>query len=572
MLTGVVAVALVAFTGWQALKAKDALTLVAQDFQTLGGQLAAGDRAASHATLTRAQENAAVAAANTSGPGWWLTSRLPGVGPNVEAVRTVADVTDRLSQGVLPAVVRAAETIKPASLRPLNGRVALEPLKSVAREMVTADRRLQEQADRVLGLSPSRLAPQIAQPVRRLQRELTEAASLSDRVSRALRLLPPMLGDEERRSYLLLFQNNAELRATGGIPGSFAIVHARDGRITLGAQGDAGTLGQFVPPAVRVTRDERALFGTELAEYPQNVTFTPDFPRSAQIIRQMWNARQGVKVDGVISTDPVALSYLLRGTGPVTIADGRSLTARNAVDTLLSRVYREIEDPAAQNLFFADAARRVFDTLAGGQGDPEQVLRGLVRGASDRRILLWSAFPEEQRLLAPTRLAGELPREATESPHVGVFLNDGTGNKLGFYLHHDVSVTPTRCQGERQILDVTLELRSTVPSQVRRLPDYVALPIPDLERGTIRTTVLAYAPVDGYVDSATLDQQELPLERLEHDGRSLVRLTVDVAPGQARSARLTMVAGEGQHGRPELRVTPGVNGSGVGTVGVSACS
>lgn len=571
MLTGVAAVALVALTGWQALKAKDALVRVAEDFQTLGGQLAAGDRAASRTTLIRAQENAAIAAANTRGPGWWLTSRLPGVGPNVEAVRTVADVTDQLSRGVLPAVVRAADTVKPASLRPTNGRVALAGLKAVAGDVVAADQRLQEQAARVNALSPSELAPQIAQPVRQLQRELSEAAELSDRVSRALRLLPPMLGEEERRSYLLLFQNNAELRATGGIPGSFAIVHARNGRLTLGAQGDATNLGQFVPPAVRLTPDERALFGDELAEYPQNVTFTPDFPRSAQIIRQMWNARQGVEVDGVISTDPVALSYLLRGTGPVALADGTKLTADNAVGLLLSGVYAQLADPAAQNLFFADAARRVFDTLAGGQGDPEQVLRGLVRGATDRRIMVWSAFPEEQRLIAPTRLGGVLARRATDTPHVGLFLNDGTGNKLGFYLHHKASVTPTRCQGERQILDVGLKLRSSVPTDSSRLPDYVASPIPNLERGTIRTTVLAYAPVDGYVDSVALDGVELSLDRLQHDGRSLVRFTVDVAAGQARSVRLVMVSGAGQHGRPELRVTPGVNGSGVGAVGAPAC-
>ena len=43
-----------------------------------------------------------------------------------------------------------------------------------------------------------------------------------------------MLGEEGERTYLVAFQNNAEVRATGGMPGSMVELTARDGRLKMG--------------------------------------------------------------------------------------------------------------------------------------------------------------------------------------------------------------------------------------------------------------------------------------------------------------------------------------------------
>lgn len=563
---------LVAFTGWQAIKAKEALELVAANYRTLGEQLTTGDQRGARSTLTSAQRHADVAEANTDGPGWWLTSRLPGVGPNIDAVRTAAGATQVLSSEVLPAVVRATRVLRPDQLRPTDGRVDLGPLQRIAADVVAADRRLQRQAARVAAVRTGRLAPQIGIPLRRMQRELAHAAMLSDRASRAVRLLPSMLGAHGPRSYLVLFQNNAELRSTGGIPGSFAVLHADRGRIRLGEQGDAGSIGYFPRPPVELTSDERALFGLNLGRYPQDVNFTPDFPRSAELIRAMWNARRGLQVDGVVSTDPVALSYLLQGTGPVPLPAGDQLTAENAVRTLLSDVYDELPDPESQDAFFATVAGRVFEALVSGQGEPAEVLRGLTRGAEERRILVWSSVPDEQRLIAPTRLSGQLVQEATPAPRIGVFLNDGTAAKMGYYLRHRVSVRPLRCQGDRQVLQVDLVLRSTAPPDGAGLSSYVTGTLPGIPKGTARTGVLVYAPVGGYVDQVEVDGEPREPSRQTHGERSLVETTVDVAPGETRRLGFTVYAGEDQDERPVLRVTPGSHGSGVGEVGPAACS
>ncbi len=240
--------------------------------------------------------------------------------------------------------------------------------------MVAADKQLQRQAARVHAIDTEGLVPQLAAPVEQLQRKLSEPRRPSERASLAVRLLPPMLGSEGPRNYLVLFQNNAEIRATGGMPGALAVLRADHGRLSIVGQGTAGDLGFHQTPPLRLTRQETALYEKKLGMYAADLDFTPDFPRAAQIARAMWRASKGQTVDGVLSADPVALSYLLQGTGPVQVPGGPTLNASNAVDVLLSDIYRTQPDSDLQNAFFAASARSVFDAVASGKGDPVKVL------------------------------------------------------------------------------------------------------------------------------------------------------------------------------------------------------
>ncbi len=193
-------------------------------------------------------------------------------------------MADGLASDVLPDVVTAAGVLRPENLRPVNGRVQLQPIRQVEAPVVQAAAALSDQSRHVEEIDTSALLSSIAGPVAEMQARIADADALAGRASRAVRLLPGMLGAEGRRDYLFLFQNNAEIRATGGLPGAFAIITARDGRITLGRQFSAGDLGPFEQPPVPLSRQEQALFGTHLGTLPQDANFTPDFPRTAQIL------------------------------------------------------------------------------------------------------------------------------------------------------------------------------------------------------------------------------------------------------------------------------------------------
>ncbi len=574
-LLGLLAVVVVAgFTVYQAMQARDALNAANRHLNDLTTAVAAGDASAAQESLYAAQEATLKAQHNTAGPIWWLASKAPVIGDDVTAVRTVTDVVDNVAQGVLPALVDASTSMSASDLQPTNGRVPLAEIQRIAPLLVTADASLVKDLALVRTLHPDALMPQVASPVRELESKLVEASSLTARASQAATLLPPMLGADGPRTYLVMFQNNAEIRATGGIPGAVATITALHGAVSLQRQGSAGSLGTYKQPVLPLTSDENALFTGKLGVYPADITFTPDFPRTAQIAQAMWQRETGQNVDGVVSTDPVALSYLLGGTGPITVKDGQQLTADNAVQLLLNQTYLDEPNLDRQNAFFASAAQSVFAGVMGGQGDPHAVLDGIRRAADEHRTLVWSDHPAEQAQLSSTELSGALPTKATTSPHVGVYLNDGTGSKMDYYLDYDVSVKSTSCSASGvQHLQVTVAMKSTAPPEAASLPVSVIGPGFGATPGSIRTNVLLYAPVGGHVGSRRIiDGRSLISASFEHDGRAVAAQTVDLAPGQAHTLSFDVTTGPHQAGAVTVDATPGLPGTGTTQVGKASCS
>ena len=188
-----------------------------------------------------------------------------------------------------------------------------------------------------------------------------------------------------------------------------------------------------------------AIYGQKPAQFLHNVTQVPDFSVSGPLAREMWASKHGLQVDGVLSIDPVALSYLLAATGPVKLPSGDTMTADNAVSLLLNDVYLRYPDPAAQNQFFAEATDAVFSALVSGDVNAGKLLAGLAQAGDENRLFLWSAHAEDQEVLEDTTLVGGLPVTDSETTTFGVFLNDGTGSKMDFYQAVDTQVAWQSC-------------------------------------------------------------------------------------------------------------------------------
>ena len=114
-------------------------------------------------------------------------------------------------------------------------------------------------------------------------------------------------------------------------------------------------------------------------------TFNPDFPRDGELFAAFWENSGRPPIDGVVSVDPVALSYLLDYTGPITVGNGEELTSDNAVEVLLRDSYEEL-DYKEQDKFFAQAARKIFNTVIRANGSPADLVTALGQGIDERRV------------------------------------------------------------------------------------------------------------------------------------------------------------------------------------------
>ncbi len=535
------------------------LTRAGALIQQLQDQLTAGNAEGARDTLARLRAETRAAAARTTGGAWTVGRRLPVVGDDVAAVRTVAEILDDLTGDGLSPLVSAAATLRPGAFVPRRGRVDIGTVAEVAPALAAADDAVQRALRRAEAIRAAGLTSRVRAGVRQLRDGLRRAAAATGSAARTAALLPPLLGVDGPRTYLVTVQNLAEARATGGMPGAFVVITARQGAVRIVDQGSATGLRTFKRPVLPVASSMRDLYTDRLATYPADVNFTPHFPTAAALLREMYRRRSGREVDGVFATDPVALAHVLRATGAVSDPAGKSLSTGNAVRRLLSDAYLRLDDNAAQDRYFAGVAKAVFGRLTRAPGDPRALMAALGRAAGERRILLWSAHPAEQSLIGGTVLEGALPTEDTTAPRVGVFLNDGTGAKLGYHLDRAAELTAGACLPDgRRELRVRVTLRSTAPR--RGLPRSV-LGLSLAGPYTVRTNVLVFSPAGGAVGHASLDGRPVGLATGAERDRAVAVVTVDVPPGASRTLEATVLtaagAGATATGAPELWLTPG---------------
>ncbi|NMM16976.1 MAG: DUF4012 domain-containing protein [Cellulomonas sp.] len=564
-------VAAAASLAYDAVRAKDVLELARGDVRSLQGQVESGDGAGASVTLVRLQGRSHTAYAHTHGPLWGVAAVLPWIGADVRAVRMVSGVVDSLATDSLPALMQASAVVDPLALAPVAGRVNLAPIAEVAPQVVAADAAVQEARAQLARIDTNALLGLVAQPVAALRTQVDEVGKTTATAARAAELVPSMMGADGPRDYLLLVQNNAEPRATGGIPGSIVHLRADGGAVQVVEQRSGGSLSGLAASALPLTAEEDAIFGPLLGTDMRDVTFTPDFPRSAALAREIWIQRVGGTVDGVLSVDPGALARLLGATGPVTTAGGVQITSANAVELLLNTVYKDIAKPAAQDAFFTATSAAVFSAVVSGQGHASAVIDALAQSAREGRVMIWSAHEEEQRRLAGTVLSGELRGVVGSSAVVGVYLNDGTEAKMGYYLDLKVTGTATECLADgSQLIHVSATLTSTAPADAAKLPVYLTGGGAVVPRGQTRTNVLIYAPAGGGIESSRVNSAPGSLFAQTHDGLSVGALTITLEPGQTSTVELDVRSGPRQTGDPVIRLTPTAHSSGPVVV-ASAC-
>ncbi|QTE29030.1 DUF4012 domain-containing protein [Pengzhenrongella sicca] len=560
---GLVVLAWLAWVGVDAARARNQLLAAATQVQGLEQQVLDADGDGAARTLAELQQRTAAARELTRGPHWSAARAVPWLGANVRAVQEVTDVVDGVMQDALPALLDATTLVDPASLAPVDGRIDLAPLEAAGPQVIGADAALQEAARALDAIEPAGLLPGVREPLALVRAEVDQVAATTATAARAVRLLPPMLGADGPREYLLLVQNSAEPRATGGEVGLIALLRATNGALEIVEQrGASGILSGLSEPVLPLTAEEQAIFGTGLGRYMADVTFTPDFPRSGELARAFWSQQIGGDVDGVLSIDPGALATLLGATGPVLLPTGQELTAANAAQLLLNGVYLAVEDPAEQDAFYAATAQTVFGALLGGQGEPAAMMAALAQSAREGRLMAWSSHPDEQALLAGTVLSGELVGVRGDSPVVGVFVNDGSASKIGYYLRMDVEVGTTECRADgSQALEVSVTLTSTAPANAADLPPYVAGGGIVVPKGEAQMNVLVYAPQGGRVDNVNISPGTSGVFSNVHDGLAMVGKTIRLKPGETVTLNLAIGTSSGQLGAPQLRVTPLAHGS-----------
>jgi hypothetical protein len=514
------------------------------------------DPAQAPALIAKIAADTSAARDLTGDPVWALAERLPWAGPQLAAVSTVSSALDDIASHALDPLATVATTFSLDSIRPQNGAIDPAPIAEIAPAAASSAEALETADDAISSIDRSRLLGPVRDAVGQVSDLVSETYSAVDALRRASALMPAMLGADGPRDYLIVFQNNAEWRSLGGNVGAMLQLHSENGALSITAQASSSDFPTYDEPVVALSDDELRLFGTQPASFVQNVAQIPDFTRGGPIAHEMWLRETGVDVSGVISLDPVSLSYLLEATGPVTLPTGDVLTSDDAIDLLLNGVYQRYQEPRDQDAFFAAAAGAVFTALTTGSGSPADLLEAMARAGSEHRLMVWNRDAGEQAILDGTTLQGALPHSDATTTAFGVYVNDATASKMDYYQVLDSQVA--WCGGDQAQLDVTI--RNDAPSDAADLPTYItgggSHGVPP---GSAKTVTYVYLPQGStLLSSEAAGDAETPGFGSGTDaGHDVLVWTTELAPGQQTT--LTVSVQTTQTPQIVIRSTPTIN-------------
>lgn len=496
-------------------------------------------------SLDTLSEHVASIQDQTESPGWAVLEWLPYYGHDVKSVRDTVRILDDIGDNALPQLRNALSCMDYTEFGISDGVVRLPGLGDASVYLDMADSAMTD-ANTELQLVEETHIGRLDEALSSIKTQVNSLTEGVDLVTRFAQTAPSMLdlNGEQPQTYLVLAENNSELRATGGLPGAWG---------TLTVAGGVLSLSDFVPDTsvsiqdesvISLTSEEMNLYGDEMGRIPHDVNITPDFPRAAQAAKALWETSYPERaVDGVIALDPVFLQDLLQVTGNVTLSDGRILDGSNTVQTLLHDVYFESDDTDWQNEFFAETARSVFDKITHtSKLDLMQMIRQTAASVENGHFKIWHESSSIQNELEGATISGTL--SASESlPAVGVYFNDAGQSKMDWYLNRNVTATLQSEQADgSRLYDVDIELSNMLSEQdVSSLPAYVLGDgVDGLQSGELAVNMYLYAPYRGRLVEWTF-QDDSDFDLLTtHDGLTVGAKRIVLQPGQSLSIHVTV--------------------------------
>jgi len=223
--------------------------------------------------------------------------------------------------------------------------------------------------------------------------------------------LPDLLGFEGQKRYLVLLQNNHELRPTGGFIGSYAEIVFEKGNLLEFKVDDIYNIdGQlkvnFDPPKpIQANLGQKRWF-------LRDSNWFADFGQNAKIAQDFYLLETGKKVDGVIGVDVDFVASLVDSLGKVEVAGVKEpITKENLFDQ--AEFHSEIDfqpGSTAKRDFLTLLTSQIMAKLIdfGPEIDITKLVKSFGQATEEKHLLFYFDDPKLEMLAAKNNFGGTL--------------------------------------------------------------------------------------------------------------------------------------------------------------------
>ncbi len=251
-------------------------------------------------------------------------------------------------------------------------------------------------------------------------------------------LLEPAMGATGTKRYLVVFQNNAELRPTGGFIGSFALVDVDRGNVKhveIPGGGSYDLKGNF---ALHLNAPQPLHLINPRWQF-QDANWYPDFPTSASQLARFYEKSGGPTVDGVIAINESLMEKLLGVVGPIDMPEyGKTITADNFYLQTQTQVELDYDKTANKpKQFIADLAPKALDRILHADGAAAlQLAAALDRALAEKDLQFW--FTDDASEAKAASLGWDGAMRQTDGDYLAIVHTNIAGQKTDLVMHEDV--------------------------------------------------------------------------------------------------------------------------------------
>ncbi len=223
-------------------------------------------------------------------------------------------------------------------------------------------------------------------------------------------VLPSIMGADSPRTYLIMAQNEDELRATGGFISGAGIISLDDGQVTSISFTDTYRIDDWKHKPYDLPPEPYTEFmGMDIFLF-RDSNYWPNFPTSAEQAMQLYTYGQNVPLDGVIAIDQRFLQLLLKATGPISVPElERVIRAADVIEQVRSEWGPGANDNGnsknwigQRKAFMGPLANALKNKLEGDLITIDQValVRAIKQGIEQGHLQIYMRDPNIQKALS----------------------------------------------------------------------------------------------------------------------------------------------------------------------------
>jgi len=267
-----------------------------------------------------------------------------------------------------------------------------------------------------------------------------------------LEQLPDLAGGKgERKKYLVLFQNDNELRPTGGFLTAYAVIYVENGKVTPEKSDDIYELDQKFTKRLPIPEALGKYLTTEKYWHLRDMNISPDFKLSMEQFYEQYKTVRGepTDIDGIIAVDTKVLTDLLSVLGPVQVPAYGTFSAEpdNRCDGCAQVVYALSEIITKPTPYLREDRKGILgplmqSTLQKAYSAPKekwpelfQLMWGDLEG---KHIQLYFTAEQAQTAAETVNAAGRMIAQENGNDFLAIINANLGGAKSNLFVNYDV--------------------------------------------------------------------------------------------------------------------------------------